>query len=243
MLSLIVPCFNEENRLDPEPFIHAINQYEQLTLCFVNDGSTDQTHITLLQSFGQTPRIQILDLHKNVGKAEAVRQGILHMMNQQKDDHFFGFLDADLSTPVNELMGMFEVISQNVEIDMIFGLRLKRYGANVRRLVSRHFAGRVFATIANWLLKIEIYDSQCGAKIFRKKIVSTLFSDEFTSKWFFDLELIMRYRNHHPSKSLYQGIFEYPLLTWVEMGNSKIKLKDMLEAPFELLKIRKRYLK
>ena len=83
---LVIPCFNEENRIRSEHFIDALSHCQNLHWLFVNDGSTDDTLATLkrLQK-GHEDRIHIHDLEENQGKGEAVRQGLLQAIRLGAD--------------------------------------------------------------------------------------------------------------------------------------------------------------
>ncbi len=231
---IIIPCFNEEARLDLLLFKEYISKNSHF-FYFVNDGSTDRT-LELLYSLQDefSTKIFILDLNKNVGKAEAVRQGFLEAFKTD-DYNNIGYLDADLSTPLNEIDYLLTYLKQDHKI--IIGSRVKRLGATIERSFLRHYLGRIFATISSLILNIKIYDSQCGAKIFERELAKPLFKEPFVSKWLFDLELIYRLKNNYPV-SFKNEIIEVPLRVWKEKNNSKMKIVDFISAPFELYKIK-----
>src|SRR5690606_37481279 len=160
------------------------------TLYFVNDGSTDHT-FEVLQNIRQkfSKEVHVIDLPKNVGKAEAVRQGFLRAFQV---DHFthIGYLDADLATHLNEIAYMLSHFNGKVKI--VLGSRVLRLGAVIQRSSLRHYLGRIFATIASNVLDMKVYDSQCGAKLFEMNMAQILFQKPFISKWLFDLELLYR---------------------------------------------------
>ena len=93
----------------------------------------------------------------------------------------------------------------------------------------------------SYLLKLNIYDTQCGAKFFRTEIATDLFESEFISKWFFDIELFLRMRKEIGKELFTKSLKEIPLRNWEEKGESKLKLGDFLTTPFELGRIRKKY--
>ena len=73
---IVIPCYNEANRLNKDAFLSFVLNNEDIEFLFVNDGSTDDT-LSMLQTFStENNKIHYLDLAKNGGKAEAVRQGI-----------------------------------------------------------------------------------------------------------------------------------------------------------------------
>jgi len=237
---IIVPCYNEEKRLQTDFFINFLKDNKNYAFLFVNDGSIDNT-LTLLQTNAkENDRFCVLNLEKNEGKAEAVRRGMLYVF-ENYDCDFIGFWDADLATPLFEIHNFVHII-QKYDCDMVTGLRLMRLGAKVKRKSSRHYLGRIFATVASKTLKLPVYDTQCGAKLYKKQIVKPLFTNKFISKWLFDVEILARYINFFGHQNAIEKIYESPLFQWEDMSGSQLKVKDFVKAPIELWKIRKQYL-
>lgn len=232
-LFYIIPCYNEENRLPVDDYENFVTKTNHVCLLFVNDGSTDKTlHILngLKQKFDD--KILVLDLEKNVGKAEAIRQGYLSIENKGAD--CIAYLDADLATSLEEVTRLTSFLS--LEIDFVFGSRVNRIGSNIKRKLSRHVIGRVIATyISSYILEIPVYDTQCGAKIFKNKIAKVAFSQPFVTNWLFDVEIFQRILRAHTSANINQYAKEVPLESWIDVENSKINssqyfriLKDLL---------------
>lgn len=233
-ICVIIPCFNEEKRLEVETFSDFIRKND-VQFCFVNDGSTDKTLSYIEEIKKAAPEmVCIIDLKKNKGKAEAVRIGFLKAF-EEKQSEIIGFLDADLSTPLEEIKYLALHFDNSTKI--VIGARVKRLGAKITRSLKRHYLGRIFATYANFLLGIRVYDSQCGAKFFQREVVKILFSESFKTEWLFDLEILRRYYLHN-QEGFDTSIHEVPLRTWNERQGSKIKLIYFVRAPFEILKIR-----
>lgn len=231
---VVIPCFNEEQRLACESFFIFLRK-RHCSLYFVNDGSTDNTIGVLQKIKHHHPNdVQIIDLPFNVGKAEAVRQGFLKALATGKFSHI-GYLDADLATPLDEIEYMLGHF--NGQIKIVLGSRVLRLGAVIQRSALRHYLGRIFATIASNILDMKVYDSQCGAKLFEVNMAEVLFHKPFISKWLFDLELLYRLKLNDPEQ-FFNSTLEVPLRHWEEKGDSRIKITDFLTAPFELLKIK-----
>ncbi|MDP2162255.1 MAG: glycosyltransferase [Flavobacterium sp.] len=235
---LIIPCFNEGKRMVGEELSIEFEKNSTIDFLLVDDGSTDATAQFLVELEQKHNNVTSLLLSKNVGKAEAIRNGLL--ANSGEKYAFIGYLDADLATPISEMVNILKFAKKNPNYRFLMGSRIKRLGSNINRYSYRHYIGRFFATIISGIiLKTPIYDTQCGAKIIEYKLAQTLFEKPFLTRWLFDVELLLRMKQLN--SDFYKEVYEYPLETWIEKGNSKIRLKDMLQLPFQLIKIHLAY--
>src|SRR5690349_2999759 len=101
-LAIIIPCYNEADRINASAFIAAADAHPEMELYFVNDGSTDATEKKLLEIQQAAPLTKIISLNKNSGKGEAIRKGLLAAIQEQHQ--LVGYLDADLSTSMEEFL-------------------------------------------------------------------------------------------------------------------------------------------
>jgi glycosyltransferase involved in cell wall biosynthesis len=243
--SIIVPCFNEESRLRLDSFTDFLNSEHRIRFLFVNDGSTDGT-LELLQKFAslRPDRISVLDKPVNAGKAEAVRDGMRHAMVAEKPD-FVGFWDADLATPLAAIPELLHQFAANPAIEMVFGARIRLLGRKVNRNPLRHYAGRIFASAVSIMLRLPIYDTQCGAKIFRvTPELGEVLAAPFHSRWIFDVEILARFEALRKGDASYleNTVYEFPLNEWNDVRGSKVTTGAFLRAFFELFDIWRRYL-
>ncbi len=230
-ITIIIPFYNEEKRIDFDCFYQIFNNYLQYNFILVDDGSTDNTSIILDEFKNKFPNLTILKLDKNIGKAEAIRSAVLSISTAD----FIVYYDADLATPFSELEKLIQFSIQNPNYLLVMGARIKLIGNQVKRSLKRHYFGRIFATIVSqFVLKVAVYDTQCGAKVIDFETAKHIFSKPFLSKWLFDVELLKRLQKIHNLKEV---VKEIPLEKWEEIGNSKIKVIDFFKIPFELLKI------
>src|SRR5688572_27854660 len=239
-LQLVVPCYNEAGRLKPEPFLQLLASRSDTDLIFVNDGSTDGTAAILadLVAHGDS-RIAVLSLEKNGGKAMAVQLGILAAFDRHPE--FVGFWDADLSTPLTALPEFFEVFRARPGVDIVMGSRVKLLGRDISRSGLRHYCGRVFATAASIALGIGVYDTQCGAKIFRTtETLRRAFAEPFRSKWIFDVEILSRYVAAMGRAESEARICEVPLRTWTAVPGSKLTVWHAVRSVWDLALISRR---
>lgn len=235
---LVIPCYNEADRLNIQAFQTFLKNQIDFHLLFVNDGSTDRTLEILTDLSSKQDRISHLNLEQNGGKAEAVRRGILHANETFPNAEYYGFLDADLATPLEEITRFHAILQSKPTFKIALGSRWKHLGAHIERSAFRHYMGRIFATLVSMLFKLSVYDTQCGAKLMRNVDISSLFSKPFVSAWFFDIEILCRYKAHFKTND---WAVEIPLNIWREIGGSRIKMWDFITAPLELLKIKRHY--
>ena len=191
MTTIVVPCFNEAQRLRGEDFLR-LTREEGARLLFVDDGSTDGTAAALRALAARAAdRIDVLALAENRGKAEAVRLGLLRALDGGAT--VVGYVDADLATPVEEISRLLAELAGRPEVAVVMGARVKLLGTRIERHQWRHYLGRLFATVASLLLALPVYDTQCGAKFFRAgdRLRESL-ATAFRTRWAFDVELIGR---------------------------------------------------
>lgn len=240
-LAIVLPCYNESERFSVDEIMEEINIFPEVHFLFVNDGSTDKTGKILEDLCKRKENSEVLHLKTNVGKGEAVRRGMLKLLSHSQY-LYIGYFDSDFATPLNQLTLFFDHIKNNKKSQFLFGSRIKRAGAYIDRNQWRHYSGRIIATIINnSIVNIPIYDTQCGAKILTSNLARELFKEPFISKWLFDVELIARLQTKYSHREVLEMVYEIPLMIWEEKGNSKIKFKDVLQIPSQLLKINNRY--
>lgn len=229
---LIVPCYNEEKRLDVQAFLKLCD--DDLIFVFVDDGSRDAT-ASLLRPY-TSANWHVLSLCENQGKSEAVRQGALYIKEYEIDKRvsWIGFWDSDLSVPLHEVANFYKYLKVfDIDADCIIGSRIQRMGSEILRSPIRHYLGRCFSTFVSFLFGIQFYDTQCGAKLFKRGLLDICFDKPFVSDWIFDVELLIRLREYQ--------VVEYPLQEWREKPGSKINfLKVGFTVLYDLMRMRKR---
>ena len=189
---IVIPCYNEAQRLPIHAFkAFAYAEHPQRFL-FVNDGSTDGTVRVLKTLHDDDPeRYALCALPRNVGKAEAVRTGVLLAFAAGPD--YIGYWDADLATPLETIPTFCTLLDAQPNLEMVFGARVRLLGRSIERSVLRHYLGRMFATAASITLGLGIYDTQCGAKLFQASpAMQSLFQEPFLTRWLLDVEILAR---------------------------------------------------
>lgn len=240
---VVLPCYNEEKRLDPGGVARLVAD-PRIDVILVDDGSTDGTRALLERLAREHPdRVTAIAMPRNSGKAEAVRTAILLALERvdrgEARDDVVGYLDADFATPPEELSRMLDALGAS-DAKVAFGARIARLGARVRRNQTRHYLGRIFATTASVVLAMDIYDTQCGAKLFRDTpALRAAFAQPFRSRWVFDVELLGRLTTGAEGAPALapEDFLEIPLEAWEDVRGSKLGVKGALRGGLDLLRL------
>jgi len=240
---VVVPCFNEARRLNARAFTQFRVTGHWVEFLFVNDGSSDDTLAMLERMHCASPdTIRVRDQQPNKGKAEAVRNGMLEALDADAD--FVGYWDADLATPLSALPRFLDVLEDRPLVAVVLGSRVKLLGRVIERHAWRHYLGRVFATIVSELLRVEVYDTQCGAKLFRntpelRRVLAT----PFITSWLFDVEIIARLiaDSAGGTADVARALYELPLDEWRDVPGSKLTRGAYVRAATSIMKLYERY--
>lgn len=243
---VVVPCYNEAIRLDVDAFKSFATGHPDFRFLFVNDGSRDRT-LEILQELERYDPLAFKahSVEKNGGKAAAVRVGVLRALDIPSSD-FVAFWDADLATPLDTLPEFTAILEARPEIQLVIGSRVNLLGRSIERKPVRHYLGRIAATLASFTLRLSVYDTQCGAKMFRSnQETRDLFTEPFRTRWIFDIELLARLIKRRSQLALppvTTAVYEHPLMVWRDVRGSNIKAGDFLKSFLELKIIRTHYL-
>ena len=158
-LCLIIPCYNEASRLSRERVKNA-STANQIVL--VNDGSTDTTRKVIKQIIADagesSPSITLVDLPDNLGKGNAIREGILYAL-ENSDAHYFGIVDADLSAPLSEIERFVDLAKSSNNL-IIQGSRINLSPAAVGQPYIRRILGKIGSLMIAKILQLDINDTQ-----------------------------------------------------------------------------------
>ena len=229
MLSVIIPAYNEENRLPAT--LKEIGSYldqgkTDYEIIVVDDGSKDKTTLKVKEIKNNNGRVQLLQNEKNRGKGFSVRKGILAAQGE-----YILFYDADGSTPISELEKLLEKLRAGY--DIAIGSRgLKESQIRVRQPLYREYMGKIFNRLVRLLTVPGIADTQCGFKCFRRETARELFTLQKIKRFSFDVEIL-----YLAQKGGYK-IVEVPVV-WMNSPVSRVGLiKDSLQMLFDLFRIR-----
>jgi dolichyl-phosphate beta-glucosyltransferase len=221
-LTVIIPAYNEQQRL-PQHLGHVLaylrEHYPSFELLVVDDGSRDSTAEAVRAALAGEPRARVLAYQPNRGKGYAIRHGI-----QASRGARVVFLDADLSTPIEEIPRALEQLQQ---ADVVIGSRdlpsssIRVQQPLFRRLASEIFKWARYLMVGLWRLS----DTQCGFKAYRGPLARQLFALAQVDRFMFDVEIL------YLADRAGLRIVEMPV-QWQDAPGSKVRfwagLRDMV---------------
>ncbi len=229
MISIVIPAYNEEKRI--EGTLRGVCAYlddteKDYEIVVVDDGSTDSTSRIVEVLSGENPRVRTVRYEKNKGKGHALRMGVI----ETKGDIVL-VMDADLSTPMEELGKLLPNLSRG--FDIAFGSRALALSDIIKKQPWwRRGMGKMFNAIVRVLVIGGIRDTQCGFKLFAGDVARNLFGEAVIDRFAYDVEILARAR-----KKGY-GMIEVPI-RWINSPESKVDpLKDSLRMLVDLVRIR-----
>lgn len=228
-ISVVIPAFNEEARLEPtlrETAAYFRAQDRAAEILVVDDGSRDGTSALVARLARLYPEIRLFRLPGNRGKGYAVRVGVVNATGR-----LVLFADADGATPIAELERLEAAIDAGA--DVAIGSRaLRASGVQVQARLYRRIIGRAFHLLVRTLAVRGIADTQCGFKLFRDSVAHDLFSRMRMNAFSFDVEVLLM-----ASRAGYR-IAEVPV-NWTHKPGSRVNLAlDSLRMARDLLVIR-----
>jgi glycosyltransferase involved in cell wall biosynthesis len=225
-LSLIIPAYNEEQRLPRtlqqiHEFIEAQSYRSEVIV--VENGSTDSTHAIAAAFSAAHPKFRV-ERAAQRGKGRAVRQGMLAAGGE-----FRMMLDADLSMPVSEINRFLPPISQ---AEIVIGSREAPGAVRYNEPSYRHVGGRVINGMIKLLALPGLQDTQCGFKCFTAKSAEFLFRRQTLTGWSFDIEILYIARLHG------LNMLELPI-PWYYSDQSHVRpIPDTAHMFLDILRIR-----
>ena len=228
-LSLIIPAFNEEARIEKSldrivGFLQSQPYASEIIV--IDDGSQDRTVEAVRERYGRYAGITVYPQARHVGKGGCVKQGMLLGAGE-----YLFFSDADLSVPIETLPRFLAYLE--TRWDVTIGTRQHPDAViEVRQPFYREFLGRTFTKLSNGILGLQVSDCTCGFKGFRREVARHLFSLQRLNDWSFDAEILYLARLHK-----YQ-VLEIPV-TWRNDQKTKVRLlRDIVMSLLGLVKIR-----
>lgn len=231
IISLVIPCFNESDRL---PLLFsALEDFEakwqnSCEYIFVDDGSTDTT-LRQLESHtfckSTARKIKILT-QANTGKGGALKLGVAHATGE-----YVLTIDADMAAQPTDIILWLEKKKGFSKKEILIGSRELK-NSHVEDFGHRKLIGNIFNRIIRIATGLRINDTQCGFKLYEVNTAKLLFGSLQTLGWAHDVEILKR------ANLLGYAIVEMPV-HWKAVKGSKINvLKDSWKMFWEVIRIR-----
>ena len=214
-LLLLIPAYNEERRIEPvlRDYARYFKEHYQgkFQLVVVLNGCTDNTLGVVQRVGAEYPSVTALEFTEPIGKGGALIEGL--KLAPLAD--LIGYVDADGATPPQAFL---ELVGQLEEADCVIGSRwLPDAVLHVEQSGRRQFASRVFHFIVQFLFRMNIRDTQCGAKVMRREAIEKVHSSLRIADMAFDINLL--YSLHRAG----YRILEVPT-EWTDMIGTKVTL-------------------
>ncbi len=227
-ISLIIPAYNEEKRIEEtlrtynDALNHIYNTYEIIVVC---DGCTDNT-INIVENYAKKNlHIKLLKFPERLGKGGALIVGFCEAVNE-----IIGFVDADCAIMFQDYEKLINAVELNA--DCAIGIR---YGTGAKIITKQNLirclSSRIFNIIVRIIFRINLQDTQCGAKVFKSKVIKTILPYLKTTNFAFDVDILWNIK-----KNNFQ-IVEIPI-SWSHKEFSKFTLRSAPNMFISLLKIR-----
>jgi len=218
-LSIIIPAYNEEDRIRKtvEEYVRYFKN-QDYELLIIPNGCKDKTENIVKKLSEKNKRIKYKIIKEVVGKGGAIKEGF----KIAKGD-LIGFVDADNSTSPEEFQNLLKNIKN---FDCIIASRyIKKSIVKPKQGIMRIISSRGFNLLVRILFGLNIYDTQCGAKLFKKKAIKDVIKKLDITRWAFDIDLL-----YNLKKNKYK-IKEYPTV-WEDKSGSKLKLHKAIPEMF-----------
>ena len=229
MLSIVIPCYNEQERLPRT--IEQVERYldgkgVSYELILVDDGSSDGTRTVMDEAAGRNSFVRLEALPRNRGKGRALAEGVAVAKGSE-----ILVTDADLSTPIDELPKLQAELDKGAGV-AIGSRALPGSRVEVSQPVYRVLMGKAFNLLVQVVLLPGIWDTQCGFKLFRADVAHEAFAELTTDGFGYDPEVLYR------AKRRGVRIAEVPVV-WRNSAPTKVSpIKSSLDMFRHVLRIR-----
>lgn len=222
MLSLMIPARNAERRIAEtlEAYVtHFSTEYFQdFEIIVVTNGCTDRTSEIVSECCTRFPQLSLKELGDVAGKGRALLQGFRIARGDT-----LAFVDADGSAGPEELHRLIEELGED---DGVIGSRwLPGSNVPVKQPLARRIASRGFNLLVRLLFGLPFKDTQCGAKVFRKRAIDRVLPELQVTDFAFDVELLYRL------KKTGHRVKEVPI-TWEDKEGSTLNLRRAVPTIF-----------
>lgn len=238
-IALVVPYFDELKRFDFQKLVElSVRGRDLLDIYLVDDGSRDSLSSLIAEAIKRNSLENVFQLisRDNLGKANAIRLGFNSIAVSGRKYSYFGFTDADFSTPPAEVVRVAKFVLANRE-NFVYGARISTGRNLIQTSKFRSTQGIFFTLIVRLILNAPFKDSQCGLKFLRiTKEIEEIFSTPFVNRWLLDLEIMCRVMSKGEIH-----VTELVLQEWTHFEESKTGIKDIPKVVSSLIRLRYKY--
>ncbi len=222
-LSIVIPAYNEEQRIEPV-LMHLCQYFKDQEVIVVCNGCKDGTQALVTRLSKVYPQIRLLHFDHKIGKGAAIINGFKIARGK-----VIGFVDADESVTAEDIARMYLALDHNDGI--IASRRLRDSIILAKQPLLRRIVSWVFNVIVRIIFNLNFKDTQCGAKLFRKKAIDNIIDELNTNGFEFDVELLWKLTRRN------YKIREFPIV-WTHSENSRFSIKNTPAMFLSLLKVR-----
>jgi len=210
MLSVILPVFNECNRLAAsvdklDRYLGA--NYDRYEIIVIEDCSTDGSYEVARQACMGRDSIVLLHNDRRLGRGTSLAIAI-----RKARGDFVMYMDVDLATDIRHTRALVDSLAQGASVAT--GSRLMR-DSNTSRPAGRDIASRGYNALVRLLFGSRLHDHQCGFKGFNKKDILEVIGQVRDNHWFWDTEMLILCQ----ARGL--KVSEFPV-SWVHNGGDSV---------------------
>ncbi|CAB4757012.1 unannotated protein [freshwater metagenome] len=245
-IAIIVPCYNEELRFPIQYWKEIVRTENEIKWLFIDDGSSDRT-LEILQDVCVGTPSRVSKCSKNRGKGNAIRKGFLDTLEMDPEIEVLGYLDSDGAFSKDDIFRLANIAVQRISssmtqpTDAVISSRVSLSGREIKRKSSRHYLGRLIATLLTRKWNDAPYDTQSGYKLFlNSRSFRDAIKSDFSTRWFVDVEILTRIGINNKG---ILNVWEEPLFYWNDVAGSKLNFMKFHSILLELLIARRQVLK
>lgn len=235
-IGVVLYCFNEEERLLGDDLKNFAERNLGYHLCFVNDGSTDNTLQVLYElRLGNETNITILNCTGRVGKAESIRLGMLHLAKDSQLD-YIGYLDVGTSDDIQDFDDLVETMDKS-EFKFISGSKNSTTSVSSPKLALKKFVNKSFGLIFKSVVRLPLLGTKSGASIVERELIKPIFEKCFITEHLLNVEIFVRLRKLYGTKNSKAMSYEHPIKTSSSPNEPQLSLRTSGKILGQLAKI------
>lgn len=225
-ISLVIPAFNEENRIGNtlrKVVDYCREKFSRYEVIVVDDCSADG--ISDIASKYKDEGVRVVRNEVNRGKGYSIKRGVLEAKHS-----LVLFSDSDLATPIEELDKFIEYMESGFDV-VIASRNMRESHIMVKQPLYRQAMGKIFPLLVNLLVLPGFRDTQCGFKLFKTSEAKKIFPLQSLDGFGFDVEILFI------AQKMGLRIKEAPV-TWIDKEGSKVSpVRDAVKMLLDLVKI------